>query len=862
MRKSLLLLILLLCQFALMATHQRAGEITYEHVSGLTYRFTIITYTYTPSAADREELEFSWGDGTTSIVRRTSKVNMENDISRNTYVSEHTYPTTGRYSVTLEDPNRNNGIVNIPNSVNVPFFLETIVVVNPFLGANSSPRLLNPPIDDGCVNVPYYHNPGAYDPDGDSLSYSLIACRGYEGENIPGYALPAASNSISIDPFTGDLLWDSPVRQGEYNIAILIEEWRHGALIGSMVRDMQITISACENEPPQIFAIEDTCVTAGETLVFTVTARDTNSTSVSLTATGGVLNLTDSHATFASAAGPPPQSGQFIWNTNCSHVRRAPYNVLFKATDNGPQVHLTAFKTVNIKVVAPKPENLTATPLGNSVIVRWDSHRCSNASGYEIYRRAGGYEFEPDVCETGLPGYTGYQLIGVTNDVDDTVFVDDGTVQPLNHGTEYCYRVVAFFSDDAESYVSEEVCTILHNDVPRLTHVDVMNTDADNGAMQLRWLRPTELDTEQFPGPRYTYEVYRSTSPAANSFQFIHENQGLEDTSFVDMSLNTNDLMYYYKILFKAEVNGQMEDVGWSDMASSVYLDITPLDCSLQLNWTERVPWTNVAYVVYRQNANLNQFDSIAEVDTNVFVDQGLTNGQTYCYYVEARGVYPSPDTIGLFFNRSEKKCAAPADITPPEVPLLVATTDCENVDLTWTFSSDSAFMDVYQYYIWYKQTVNDEFVIIDSFQVEEDCYYHDCIYQLTDLPFVVGCFSISAIDTAGNMSAFAAETCFDIDACSPYVLPNVITPNGDGVNDVLVPFPYDNVESVEFYLYNRWGRLIYKTTDIDINWDGTDMYSHRPASDGTFYYVCQVRLYSLNGLVAKELHGTVTVIR
>ena len=44
MKKWLALLALLLLPWATWATHQRAGEITYEHLGGLTYRFTIITY--------------------------------------------------------------------------------------------------------------------------------------------------------------------------------------------------------------------------------------------------------------------------------------------------------------------------------------------------------------------------------------------------------------------------------------------------------------------------------------------------------------------------------------------------------------------------------------------------------------------------------------------------------------------------------------------------------------------------------------------------------------------------------------------------------------------------------------------------
>ena len=115
--------LLLLCIFTVLlssesfATHQRAAEITYEHVGGLTFKFLIITYTYTPSPADRPSLEIFWGDSTSSVVPRTLKVNLPNDISRNEYETYHTYPGPAKYMIYFEDPNRNYGVMNIPNSV-------------------------------------------------------------------------------------------------------------------------------------------------------------------------------------------------------------------------------------------------------------------------------------------------------------------------------------------------------------------------------------------------------------------------------------------------------------------------------------------------------------------------------------------------------------------------------------------------------------------------------------------------------------------------------------------------------------------------------------------------------------------------
>ncbi|MBO4371976.1 MAG: hypothetical protein J5826_03500, partial [Bacteroidales bacterium] len=45
------------------ATHNRAGEIVYKHISGYKYKLIIYTYCYTLTDADRDELELDCGDG-------------------------------------------------------------------------------------------------------------------------------------------------------------------------------------------------------------------------------------------------------------------------------------------------------------------------------------------------------------------------------------------------------------------------------------------------------------------------------------------------------------------------------------------------------------------------------------------------------------------------------------------------------------------------------------------------------------------------------------------------------------------------------------------------------------------------------
>lgn len=784
---------------------------------------------------------------------------MENDISKNTYIGEHTFAGNGIYTISFEDPNRNAGIVNIPNSVNVPFYIESTLIINPFLGSNSSPQLLNPPIDNGCTNTPYYHNPGAYDPDGDSLSFSLITCRGYEGENIPGYHMPNASNYISINPTTGDLVWDSPTMVGEYNIAILVQEWRQGVLIGNIVRDMQISIIACDNRPPVITAI-DTCVTAGEEIDMIISATDPEGGTISLSGTSSCFQL-PLPAIFPEASGISPISAHFIWQTSCSHISVSPYAVFFKAKDNGPQVELSSYKTIYISIVAPKPENLEAVSVGNNIHLSWDSYTCTNGQGFKVYRRNGSNPFEPGECETGMLDDQGYYLIGTINNIYDTSFIDNGSVRPLYHGNEYCYRITAFFADGAESYVSDEACTRLLNDAPLITHIDVEETHESNGIIYVSWHRPTEFDSIQFPGPEYQYRIFRKTRYGSSAYTQIGTTYSLHDTSLTDIGINTTEQDYLYKVEFWGMANDSMQFIEKSDVSSSIYLHIESMDKKLKLYWNEQVAWENQSYTIFRLNEDLHSWDSIAETAERFYMDENLENEKEYCYYIRSKGGYFTPDSLYPLYNKSQKNCGTPIDNIPPEIPNLEVTTDCQSVFLEWTFSSVEAAEDVETFYLYYKPTLEDDFMVIDSID-NSYCTGIRCNYTIDYLSFVTGCFALASADNNGNLSGRTDSVCFDVDDCMDYRLPNVFTPNGDGVNDLFQPYqPYTNVEKIDMTIYNRWGRKVFHTEEPNIDWDGRDYLSKEICSDGTYFYSCDVYLHSLTGIVIKPLHGSITLI-
>ena len=257
------LFLFLLAGMKLMATHNRAGEINYEFTHPNTLQATITTYTKASSvSADRDTLFIRWGDGSPdeALLRTNGPVgpsgvangvDIGNNIKKNIYIGIHTYPgapppPNNFYIISMTDPNRNAGISNINNSVDVPFYLEDTIfyptnVQN--IGFNHSPIMLFPPIDFASVGDTFFHNPAAYDPDGDSLDFIQIVPKQGLGQDVPGYRPPSSSffggpSVETLDRHTGQYMWATPQTEGIFNVAFIVREYRRGYLLGTIIRDI------------------------------------------------------------------------------------------------------------------------------------------------------------------------------------------------------------------------------------------------------------------------------------------------------------------------------------------------------------------------------------------------------------------------------------------------------------------------------------------------------------------------------------------------------------------------------------------------------------------------------------------------
>ena len=128
----------------------------------------------------------------------------------------------------------------------------------------------------------------------------------------------------------------------------------------------------------------------------------------------------------------------------------------------------------------------------------------------------------------------------------------------------------------------------------------------------------------------------------------------------------------------------------------------------------------------------------------------------------------------------------------------------------------------------------------------------------ITVMPEETTTYTVVVTDENGCTAEDSITITVEESECSTFDLPNAFTPNGDGNNDELLVRSDGDLDAIDFQVLDRWGREVFRTTDITETWNGRHQQTGSEISPGVFAYCLQV---TCNGVDMVQ-HGSIALIR
>lgn len=382
---SLILLMIVVSRQSSFGSHAAGADLTYKWISGNTYEVTAAFYRDCGGIAQPSTVTLAYSSTSCNFnstlvlplinngpvitypcnsVQTTCSGGSTPGIQQWLYRANVTLPfACTDWKLSYNVVARNCAITTIvqPSPCNSstsyePIYVEALLN-NVDAPGNSSPTFSNVPISFVCLGQDFNYNHGVIDMNADSLSYSLITPLTSSNTTVtylPGYsaASPIASSpAFSINSTTGDLFMNPSAIQVSV-VAVKVNEYRNGILIGSVIRDMQIYSRNCTpNFVPFATGINGTTdftayVCPGTNLCFDVNSGDPNPGQVvTMTWNSGIPG-----ASF-NIAGTPYPTGQFCWTPQQSDARSQPYT--FTVTVRDDACPLNGLQTYSYSIYVP-----------------------------------------------------------------------------------------------------------------------------------------------------------------------------------------------------------------------------------------------------------------------------------------------------------------------------------------------------------------------------------------------------------------------------------------------------------------------------------------------------------------------------
>jgi len=289
----LILLQVLLFSHKSFATHAAGGEITYQWISGSTYKVNFIFYRDCAGTTEPATVVLGYANNCTGFCSTMTlnkaattsagalngtEVSIGCPNSQSTCVSTTSvipgyreWVYTGNVTLPTQCAEwrfftctnaRNNAINNLVTPGSQTLYVEA-TLNNLAAQGNSSPFFANKPTPYVCTSTPLNYSNVAIDPNNDSLVYDIIQPRTASAAVATCPTTPSpisfsstiynltsnpldCNNSFTFNPTNGQMSFTA-TNQQVAALTVRVREYRNGVLIGSIIRDIQVIVKNCIN---------------------------------------------------------------------------------------------------------------------------------------------------------------------------------------------------------------------------------------------------------------------------------------------------------------------------------------------------------------------------------------------------------------------------------------------------------------------------------------------------------------------------------------------------------------------------------------------------------------------------------------
>jgi gliding motility-associated-like protein len=756
------------------ATHIVGGGFDVQHISGSTYRLTLVVYrdclngqapfnqTLYVGIYSKQSHELIDSIGMTLDQSVVTKLNpslpkcavpVPGCTEKAIYVRTINLPAfryndTSGYYLSWERCCRNHIIQNIqqPGEASMAFYAE---IPSPARYINSTPRLVNNPFTVLCIDNVFNYPIKFSDADGDSITYELInPVNGTLTKDNPNSDQFGSIPILNSGPYQ-DVVWNfgynknvsikgnpplslglndgmmkvRPNETGVFAVAIKVREFRNGIEIGSVNLELQFTVIICvTNTFPKVQLFQnglqvntDTLrVTIPNSINFGISVTDEDNLDT-VFVTSVVNDEKPEHLEASVSRVPQQVNYNWTWKTYCDLHTRPINKFLVTATDEGCPIPKTIEFPFVIKVdpmpLHPPTDVLCIELKQNKECIVYFGDSARNFPYYKQYKFYRGINNEPFV------------LLDSIANRNASFYLDKNT--PDYNQVNYRYKINVENVCGYEGFSSDTLGTF--DQLKMIPDRQYMyNVTVENNQVRIIWNQTKELDFARY----FLWKGYRNQKPDEFIMEVDFTKQ--KDTTYLDAKVMVSDTSHCYYLVM-LDTCGNYGPAGEIFCTTVLRGNSNPFEH--HLNWQKFIQ--SDEYTV--------AYDLIKFAPNNT---QAIP--------------------VGLFNER--------------------------------TFS-----------------TIDDKLNVDDGRYI----YSLDVIHHPYGWPT-----DVRVRSTSNELPLFQIPKVY---------APNAFTPNNDNLNeewnlhDVFV-------RNFQLKVYDRWGQLVFETTDKNKKWDATDLSGNKVAS-GVYVY-------------------------